>query len=70
MVGSRAERLEVVAGVPTVREVVRHFVAALREDAAPPISLAEGLRAIAIVDACYASARAGAVAGVEAIDAP
>jgi predicted dehydrogenase len=68
VVGSRAERLEVVAGVPTVREVVRDFVAALREGAAPPIPLAEGLRAIAIVDACYASARTGGVAGVAAVD--
>jgi hypothetical protein len=30
-----------------------------------PVPLEEGLRAVAIADACYASARTGAVAAVE-----
>ena len=47
-----------------MREVLSDFVAALRADAPPPIPLAEGLRAIAIVDACYASRRSASVAAV------
>src|SRR5512143_1797789 len=69
VVGTTVEPLAVEPGVATVREVVRDFVAALREGAPPPIPLAEGLRAIALVDACYASARSGGVAPVAAIDA-
>lgn len=64
VVGTRAEVLPVEGGVPTVREVVRDFVAALRTGLPPPVSLAEGLRAVAIVDACYAAARGGVVAPV------
>lgn len=69
VIGGTAEALPVTAGVATVREVVRDFVTALRAGAAPPIPLAEGLRAVAIVDACYAAARTGRVAAVEAVDA-
>jgi predicted dehydrogenase len=67
VVGSRSEPLPVASGVPTVREVVREFVSALRAGAPPPIPLAEGLRAVAIVDACYAAARGDRVAAVEPI---
>lgn len=69
VVGTRVEPLPVGAGLPTVREVVREFVAALRAGAPPPVPLAEGLRAIAIVDACYASARGGGVAPVAPLEA-
>lgn len=69
VVGGAVDALPVAAVVPTVREVVRDFVAALRAGAPPPIPLAEGLRAIAIVDACYAAARAGRVADVEPLGA-
>ncbi|MBX3028455.1 Gfo/Idh/MocA family oxidoreductase [bacterium] len=69
VVGNTVEPLPVAAAVATVREVVRDFVAALRAGAPPPIPLAEGLRAIAIVDACYAAARAGRVADVEPLAA-
>jgi len=64
VIGTSVEPLPIGATMPTVREVVRDFVAALRADAPPPIPLAEGLRAIAIVDACYASRRSGSVAAV------
>ncbi|MFN8642858.1 MAG: Gfo/Idh/MocA family oxidoreductase [Candidatus Binatia bacterium] len=69
VVGARLEPLPVEAGVPTVREVVRDFVGALRAGASPPVPLVEGLRAVAIVDACYASARGGVPAPVARIEA-
>ena len=42
--------------IPTVRECLKAFVAALRGEAAVAIPLEEGLRAVAIVDACRESA--------------
>jgi predicted dehydrogenase len=68
VVGTAIEPLPVAAGVATVREVVRDFVAALRAGTPPPIPIAEGLRAIAVVDACYASARGGGVAPVASLE--
>ena len=62
---SRAARS---AGAPTVREVIRDFVGAVRAGAPMPISLADGLRAIAVVDACYAASRSGQVTAVEAVE--
>ena len=67
VIGSTVEPLAVATGVATVREVVRDFVGALRGGVPPPIPLLEGLRAIAVVDACYASVRDGRVAAVAAI---
>jgi len=60
--------LELGEPVPTVREVLRDFVGALRAGAPMPITLADGLRAVAVADACYAAARSGRVAHVEAIE--
>jgi len=65
VVGSTAQALPVEAALPTVREVVRDFVAALRADAPMPIPIDEGLRAVAVADACYTAARSGRVAAVE-----
>jgi predicted dehydrogenase len=67
VVGTAVEPLPVEAALPTVREVVRDFVAALRADAPMPIPIDEGLRAVAVADACYAAARSGRVAPVEPI---
>jgi predicted dehydrogenase len=59
--------LSVPAPVPTVRETLGAFVRALREGTDFPISIEDGLRAVAIVDAAYRSAERGgegtAVAG-------
>jgi predicted dehydrogenase len=68
VVGGKVEALPVAAAVPTVREVVRDFVTALRGGVPPPISLLEGLRAVAVVDACYASVRDGRVAAVASLE--
>jgi predicted dehydrogenase len=65
--GTERLTLPVPSPVPTVRETLRAFVGALREGTAFPISIEDGLRAVAIADAAYRSAECGgegaAVAG-------
>ena len=65
--GAERLTLPVPAPVPTVRETLGAFVRALREGTAFPISIEDGLRAVAIADAAYRSAARGgegaAVAG-------
>lgn len=68
VVGTTVEALSVGTATPTVREVVREFVAALRSGAPMPITLADGLRAVAVAEACYAAARSGEMAAVESLD--
>jgi predicted dehydrogenase len=52
------ERLELPVGpsIPTVRETLRAFVKAVREAAPFPITVDDGLRAVAVAEACYRSA--------------
>lgn len=69
IVGTTVEPLPLGPPVSTVREVLGAFVAALRSGAPMPISLADGLRAVALVDACYAAARSGRTAAVEPVGA-
>jgi predicted dehydrogenase len=53
--------------VPTVREALRAFVAGIRSGAPMPVTIDDGLRAVAIVDAGYRSAaRGGAPVAVSA----
>jgi len=66
--GSRVDVLPVAPPVPTVREVLRDFAAALRQSAPMPIPLEEGLRAVAMVDACYDAARTGRAVAVAAVE--
>ncbi len=54
--GSQVQQLSVPPPVPTVREVVREFVRAIQAGEPVPIPLEEGLRAVAIVEACYEAA--------------
>ena len=58
------EPLEVPPPVPTVREALGAFVHAVERGAEMPITLDDGLRAIAVVMAGYESARSGAQAEV------
>src|SRR5262245_53503109 len=67
VVGTTIEPLPLGDNVPTVRETVRAFVDALRAGASPPISFSDGLRAVAIAEACYAAARTGQKTAVEAV---
>lgn len=69
VVGTTVEPLPIAAGVATVREVVREFVAALRADAPMPIGLDDGLRAVALADACSRAAHEGRAVAVEAVEA-
>ena len=55
----RVTPLPLPAPIPTVRDVLADFVTALQRGAPMPIPLEEGLRAVAIADACYRAARSG-----------
>jgi predicted dehydrogenase len=59
--------LAVQADVPTVRETIRAFVAAVRAGAPVPITVEDGLRAVAVADACYRSAALGRAVDVETL---
>jgi predicted dehydrogenase len=66
--GNTLTALPVPPRVATVREVLQDFVGALRGGTSMPIPLTEGVRAVAIAEACYraaASARSEPVAAVE-----
>jgi len=62
--GKEVESLTLPPPVPTVREVVRDFVAAVREGRPMPIPLSEGLRALALVEGCYRSVEEGCAVAV------
>jgi predicted dehydrogenase len=57
--GAERTPIPVAPAVPTVREILRAFVAAVRDGGPLPVPVEEGLRAVAIVDAGYRSAAAG-----------
>ena len=59
MRGTDRLALPVPSPVPTVRETLDAFVRALREGTSFPISVEDGLRAVAIADAGYRSAERG-----------
>ncbi|GIW46017.1 MAG: dehydrogenase [Candidatus Binatia bacterium] len=67
--GTVAEPLDVPPPVPTVREVLRAFITAVQSGSPVPIPLEEGLRAVAIVEACYRAAEAQRSVPVEEIPA-
>ena len=55
----RSTSIAIRTPVHTVREALRAFVAALRAGAPMPITVDDGVRALAIVDAGYRSAAQG-----------
>ena len=65
------QRRELVVGpdLPTVREVLRAFVDALARGGPFPVTVEDGLRAVAVADACYRSAARGEPVTVEAVSA-
>jgi predicted dehydrogenase len=65
--GTTMTPLEIAPATQTVPDVVRDFAAALRAGRPMPIPLEEGLRAVAIAEACYRASAAGAAVEVEAI---
>jgi predicted dehydrogenase len=65
--GASIQPIDLGARVPTVREVLRDFVDALRNGKPMPIPFEEGLRAVAIAEACYRAAKSGRAEPVETI---
>lgn len=57
--------LPVAPPTSTVREVLRVFVESLQRGTPPPITVDDGLKAIAVAEACYRSAATGQPAKVE-----
>lgn len=55
------QRTELPVGppIPTVRETLRAFIDGIQTDAPFPITVEDGLRAVAVAEACYRSARSG-----------
>lgn len=65
--GTTLSPLPVCPPVPTVRETLRAFAAAIDTGGPMPIALEDGMRAVAIAQACYDAARTGRAVPVEAI---
>ena len=66
--GWSATPLSIPEPLPTVREILQDFSDAVRQARAMPIPLEEGLRAVAIVEACYRSSKSGKAEAVETIE--
>jgi predicted dehydrogenase len=63
--GSDRTPIAIPPAIPTVREALRAFVAGIRTGAPMPVTIEDGLRAVAIVEAGYRSAaKAGAPVAV------
>lgn len=68
--GTTMQSLDVPPPVPTVREVLLDFVACLHQSVPVSIPLEEGLRAVAVAEACYMAAREKRAVAVPDIGAP
>jgi predicted dehydrogenase len=66
--GKTVAPLEVPPPVATVREAIRDFVTAVAGEKPMPIPLEEGLRSLALVEACYQSSQLGQAVPVTSID--
>lgn len=66
VVGRRETAVSTPADAPTVLAVLREFAAVAEGRAEPSITPADGVAAVAIADACYASAASGRRTGVAA----
>jgi predicted dehydrogenase len=67
VIGTTAEPIDVGPPLATVRDLLRDFADHLRSNEPMPIPFEEGLRAVAMADACYRSAASGQMVSVEAI---
>lgn len=67
-VGTRMEQLALGMPAATVREVLADFARAVRSGSPMPVPLEEGLRAVAVADACYAAARSGSATPVPRVE--
>jgi predicted dehydrogenase len=67
VVGATVEPIELGPPVATVREILRDFAEHLRANEPMPISFDDGLRAVAMADACRRAAESGRTVAVEAV---
>lgn len=65
VVGATAEPIDVGPPVATVRDVLRDFADHLRSNQPMPISFDDGVRAVAMADACNRAAKSGRTVAVE-----
>jgi predicted dehydrogenase len=63
--GYERKELSIAPSVPTVRETLKAFVEGLSDNTAFPITMEDGLRAVAIAEAGYRSAASGQLAVVD-----
>lgn len=63
--GLERRALPVEVSVPTVREAIRAFVESVQHGVPVPVTVNDGLRAVAIAEACYRSATSGRFALVK-----
>ncbi|MFQ5803047.1 MAG: Gfo/Idh/MocA family protein [Candidatus Methylomirabilales bacterium] len=63
--GRETHPLPLPSPVPTILECLKAFVTWLTHSVPPPVSLADGLRALAVVDACRRSAASGVSIAIE-----
>jgi predicted dehydrogenase len=63
--GLERAALDVGPRVPTVREALRAFVRMVRDGEPPAITVDDGLRAVAMAEACYRSAASGRAEPIE-----
>jgi len=66
--GAVTTALDVGPPVPTLVAALNDFASALQKGLPMPISMEDGLRAVAIADACYRAAQAGHAVSVDPID--
>ncbi len=64
--GANSKALAIAPPVPTVREALRAFARTVRNGEPAPITLADGLWALSIAEACYRSAESGRDVEIEA----
>lgn len=57
--GRDEERFEVSAALPTLPVVLADWLRCVREGAAPPVGVRDGLATLQVVDACYRSSASG-----------
>lgn len=57
--GWQRTELSVGPPIPTVRETLQAFIDGIQNDTPFPITVDDGLRAVAVAEACYRSARSG-----------
>ncbi len=64
--GRDEEKFDISAATPTLPLVLNDWLASVRDDSPPPVTVQDGLATLRVVDACYRSAAAGSQVNVGA----